>query len=282
MALGMETSALLDIALSGLSLYASVRGTTPPFTAAKDAKSKAGNDWVRRLGLTQSLTLYHLAFLALTLLQGRKIAQTDVTALAAWQSSGARTAFRLANAVNILGGALRIVCFRALGRFFTFDLAVQHGQRVIQTGPYAHVRHPSYTAMYLQVIGNAFSYGVFGPLLPPQWHQQAGRAATALSVISAVSSGWEHAHLQPMLTPPISSLVLHLPAHSRRGEDAARRAGGAVRCIHAPCALSYGPLSFLMAPSACNDVALLQMRFIWRTARPERSRRDCEGADSGA
>lgn len=56
--------------------------------------------------------------------------------------------------VMALTGAL----FRAwavweLGRFFTWHVTVQSGQKVISTGPYRLVRHPSYTGALLLYVG---------------------------------------------------------------------------------------------------------------------------------
>jgi protein-S-isoprenylcysteine O-methyltransferase len=43
-----------------------------------------------------------------------------------------------------------------LGRFFTFDVAVQSGQTVVDAGPYRYIRHPSYAgALTLVGLGQA-------------------------------------------------------------------------------------------------------------------------------
>ncbi|KAJ7459313.1 hypothetical protein FB451DRAFT_1046131, partial [Mycena latifolia] len=44
---------------------------------------------------------------------------------------------------------LRLVCFRALGAFFTFDLTIHPSHRLITTRPYSLVRHPAYTVSVL-------------------------------------------------------------------------------------------------------------------------------------
>jgi protein-S-isoprenylcysteine O-methyltransferase len=41
------------------------------------------------------------------------------------------------------GIVLRIWSIVHLGRFFTVDVAIQEGQRVVRDGPYRFVRHPS-------------------------------------------------------------------------------------------------------------------------------------------
>ncbi|KAI0916609.1 hypothetical protein AcV5_003047 [Taiwanofungus camphoratus] len=52
-----------------------------------------------------------------------------------------------------LGALLRLACFRTLGSFFTFELAITPAHALITVGPYATVRHPSYTGVYLTLLG---------------------------------------------------------------------------------------------------------------------------------
>ena len=51
------------------------------------------------------------------------------------------------------GMALRFWSFRALGRYFTFTVQTSADQPVITGGPYRFVRHPSYAAVLLMVMG---------------------------------------------------------------------------------------------------------------------------------
>ena len=51
------------------------------------------------------------------------------------------------------GAALRWWAIRHLGRFFTVDVAVAAGQKVVDDGPYRLVRHPSYTGLLLESAG---------------------------------------------------------------------------------------------------------------------------------
>jgi protein-S-isoprenylcysteine O-methyltransferase Ste14 len=46
-----------------------------------------------------------------------------------------------------------------LGRFFTFKLTVQSDQRVVESGPYRVVRHPSYSGLLLGGLGTAIALG---------------------------------------------------------------------------------------------------------------------------
>jgi protein-S-isoprenylcysteine O-methyltransferase Ste14 len=51
------------------------------------------------------------------------------------------------------GIALRFWSFRTLGRYFTFTVQTSGDQPVITAGPYRVVRHPSYAAILLAVMG---------------------------------------------------------------------------------------------------------------------------------
>jgi protein-S-isoprenylcysteine O-methyltransferase Ste14 len=61
----------------------------------------------------------------------------------------------LADLLLTAGIALRIWSIVHLGRFFTVNVAIQEGQRVIQDGPYRFVRHPSYSGSMLALVGLA-------------------------------------------------------------------------------------------------------------------------------
>lgn len=54
----------------------------------------------------------------------------------------------------ILGGALRLWTYRVLGRLFTYEITVRSNHTLVTTGPYALVRHPSYAALAVNVIGS--------------------------------------------------------------------------------------------------------------------------------
>ncbi|KAF9072099.1 hypothetical protein BDP27DRAFT_1321072 [Rhodocollybia butyracea] len=53
----------------------------------------------------------------------------------------------------IAGGVLRLFCYRALGRLFTFEVSVQKKHKLITNGPYRIVRHPSYAGMMMMSAG---------------------------------------------------------------------------------------------------------------------------------
>src|SRR3954447_7342642 len=71
--------------------------------------------------------------------------------------------------------ALRLVlrgwALRELGRFFKFTVVVQADHRVVDTGPYRLIRHPSYTGLLIVELGLGIMLGTWlsipACLLPP-------------------------------------------------------------------------------------------------------------------
>ncbi len=61
----------------------------------------------------------------------------------------------LADVLMVSGIVLRIWAIVHLGRFFTVDVGIQEGHRVIEDGPYRFVRHPSYAGSLLSMAGLA-------------------------------------------------------------------------------------------------------------------------------
>ena len=65
-------------------------------------------------------------------------------------------------AVAWLGMAVRAWSVRTLGEFFTVDVTVAANQRLIDDGPYALVRHPSYTGMLMAILGFGIALDSWG------------------------------------------------------------------------------------------------------------------------
>ncbi len=57
------------------------------------------------------------------------------------------------------GFAFRVWAIRTLGRYFTKTLTTVEDQPVIDTGPYAYVRHPSYTGLVAILLGIGLMLG---------------------------------------------------------------------------------------------------------------------------
>jgi protein-S-isoprenylcysteine O-methyltransferase Ste14 len=60
-------------------------------------------------------------------------------------------------AVMWAGFGLRAWAVRTLGRFFRVEVTVDADQTVVDTGPYARVRHPSYTGLLVFYLGLGIS-----------------------------------------------------------------------------------------------------------------------------
>ena len=58
-----------------------------------------------------------------------------------------------------VGTCIRWWAIRCLGRFFTVNVAIAQDHRLVDTGPYRCIRHPSYAGLLLQFTGLALSFG---------------------------------------------------------------------------------------------------------------------------
>jgi protein-S-isoprenylcysteine O-methyltransferase Ste14 len=59
----------------------------------------------------------------------------------------------------LLGIALRWYSAGTLGKYFTFDVAIQTGQTLVEVGPYRYIRHPSYSGALLTLLGFGLALG---------------------------------------------------------------------------------------------------------------------------
>jgi protein-S-isoprenylcysteine O-methyltransferase Ste14 len=63
------------------------------------------------------------------------------------------------------GTIFRVWCIRTLGKFFTATVKTQQDQRVITSGAYKVVRHPSYSGAFIAAVGSSiFMHAVFAAL----------------------------------------------------------------------------------------------------------------------
>ncbi|KAF9045559.1 hypothetical protein BJ165DRAFT_1346436, partial [Panaeolus papilionaceus] len=69
----------------------------------------------------------------------------------------------------IAGGLMRLWTYRALGKFFTYQVGIQKDQKLVQTGLYAIVGHPAYTAILFTHPGTAL-----WTLSAGSWAQESG------------------------------------------------------------------------------------------------------------
>jgi protein-S-isoprenylcysteine O-methyltransferase len=59
----------------------------------------------------------------------------------------------------LLGVVLRWYSAAILGKYFTFDVAIQGGQILIEAGPYRYIRHPSYSGALVSLFGFGLALG---------------------------------------------------------------------------------------------------------------------------
>ncbi len=84
-------------------------------------------------------------------------------------------AFVVGVVVAWLGLLLRWWSFLTLGRYFSFVLTTSPEQTIVDRGPYRVLRHPSYTALLLAVLGCALMVG--------NW---VGLVTSSVAVVAAI------------------------------------------------------------------------------------------------
>ena len=99
-----------------------------------------------------SFIFANLAAIACLAFLPRAVFATEVTAL-------------LGLALMTWGLLLRWWAVVHLGRFFTVNVAVASDHRVVDTGPYRLIRHPSYTGLLLTCLGVGLCFGNVASLL---------------------------------------------------------------------------------------------------------------------
>jgi protein-S-isoprenylcysteine O-methyltransferase len=83
------------------------------------------------------------------------LASTRIPAAA--MGAAADVVFWLGCALFGGGLALRWYSIVYLGRFFTVNVAIHSGHEIIDTGPYAQIRHPSYSGALVAFLGLALT-----------------------------------------------------------------------------------------------------------------------------
>lgn len=68
-------------------------------------------------------------------------------------------------ALFVPGLILRWWAIIVLGRFFTVDVQIASDHKVVESGPFAVVRHPSYTGVLMAFVGFALSIGNWAAFL---------------------------------------------------------------------------------------------------------------------
>ncbi|KAI0311443.1 hypothetical protein OF83DRAFT_1068801 [Amylostereum chailletii] len=114
-------------------------------------------------------------------------------------SSTLGPSFLLGWFATLTSGLLRLACYKALGRMFTFEITLRENHKLITRGPYTYVRHPSYTGIVLGVVGTLLMH--FGP---GSWFREVGWLQTTVGQSYAVS--WVM-----METYVLASIMMRVP-----------------------------------------------------------------------
>ncbi|KZT18362.1 hypothetical protein NEOLEDRAFT_1103554 [Neolentinus lepideus HHB14362 ss-1] len=98
------------------------------------------------------------------------------------------TPFLVGTALAAFGSFIRYQCYRTLGRHFTYQLSFREDQKLVTDGPYAWVRHPSYSAFVVAFTGICLCWFSEG-----SWLRECGildtlvgKAVVALSLIGGL------------------------------------------------------------------------------------------------
>ena len=131
---------LLDPRIILLTVASALVFLTQPTPEPEEAKAKAGTDkqsfwWIAIM----SLLSLHVPLIEWAYFH-------DMQTQYDWS-------FPLGAAILVLSIVFRVWAIRTLGRFFTATVQIVNEHQVVQTGPYAWVRHPSYTGAYLSYVG---------------------------------------------------------------------------------------------------------------------------------
>jgi protein-S-isoprenylcysteine O-methyltransferase Ste14 len=59
--------------------------------------------------------------------------------------------------ILISGFLLRQYSIKTLGKFFIPVVGKQKNQKIVKTGPYKYIRHPSYLGLFLELLGTALA-----------------------------------------------------------------------------------------------------------------------------
>ncbi len=136
----LRLEGVLDPRIILLTVASALVFYTQPTPQAEEAKSKEQTDknsfwWIT----VMSLLSLHVPIIEWAYLN-------DMQTIYSWS-------FPLGAAILLFSIGFRVWAIRTLGRFFTATVQIVDEHQVIQSGPYAIVRHPSYTGAYLSYVG---------------------------------------------------------------------------------------------------------------------------------
>jgi len=176
------------LVLGGFAIHYAITPPHPPATKEEKTRSHKVEDFMR---VPSSRLIPHLAFALAPLVEVTALLCSAVRAHAAvperisdlaasaleyltfpggdLQNIRLTPAIFAGLALTCFAGWVRLECYRALGKFFTFELSVKKDHKLVKTGPYAWVRHPGYFAIVLVIVGSGLAFGS-----PGSWLRESG------------------------------------------------------------------------------------------------------------
>ena len=99
--------------------------------------------------------------------------------------------FVLGTLLAILGSLLRLSSFGSLGRYFTYQLAILPSHKLVTTGPYAYIRHPSYVAVPFAAFGWTLGLTSQGTVLREWFGESNADRAVLGSMVGLLYICWQ-------------------------------------------------------------------------------------------
>ncbi|KAJ7291129.1 hypothetical protein C8J57DRAFT_1586638 [Mycena rebaudengoi] len=162
------------IVAATLGLHTATTSPNPPFVPVVTRKSNC-SDWMEHYSQLLLPAKYSKSPIAEVLVLFIQLASssiwaqqiTQVLALDNLEQVGftASPSLAFGSLLITCGALLRLRCYRALGKYFTFETGILPDHQLVTSGPYSWVRHPSYTGAFLAAAGLLIYYGSPGSFL---------------------------------------------------------------------------------------------------------------------
>jgi protein-S-isoprenylcysteine O-methyltransferase Ste14 len=114
---------------------------------------------IRRRPEATSADRHSLDVVRLTLFAGIFLAALSRSRFPGATIRGGVWTFAIGFVIAWVGIIVRTWAIASLGRLFTISVMTSADQRVVESGPYRYVRHPSYSGLILILVGAAVMFG---------------------------------------------------------------------------------------------------------------------------
>ncbi|KAI0339227.1 hypothetical protein BDW22DRAFT_1361704 [Trametopsis cervina] len=169
--------------------------STPPNATPPSARFDGAHPWYIRIAPTvmkiQQPLMWLCALAELSLIAYAPLSRwalSTATINASDVPVFATSTTVLGTVLVVLGAALRLSCFRALGSLFTFDLTILPEHTLVTRRAYAYVRHPAYSGSLSMIAGLALVN-----LTPGSWVAECGvlgRGRKGIAVRAIGGAAW--------------------------------------------------------------------------------------------